>query len=247
MYRPRQPLGPPRVQLEAAWRRLPQEAVFSGLTAAWIHGLDLEPCDPIDVTIPKSKGITTRAGMVVRRSRLRTDEVVAREDFQITSVTRTLLDVSHRLALTDAVIVVDMALHAGLVNHTALQRSLATYSRTRGVKALRLVLGYAEPLTESPMETRLRMLLVLGGLPRPEAQVPLFDDSGRFLGRPDLYYSDARLAIEYDGVIHRDTLAEDNRRQNRLVAAGVRVLRFTAADIYNSRDSVVSLVRAHLA
>jgi len=67
-----------------------------------------------------------------------------------------------------------------------------------------------------------------------------------FLGRCDLYYPFARLALEYDGGSHRSTLAEDHRRQNRFVDAGIRFLRFTAGDIYNHRSSVVTLVRAAL-
>ena len=38
----------------------------------------------------------------------------------------------------------------------------------------------------------------------------------------------------------------DNRRQNRLLNAGFRLLRFTATDVYNTPDSVVALVRAAL-
>jgi len=94
-------------------------------------------------------------------------------------------------------------------------------------QALRLRLGrfdeLAEP-AESPMETRLRWLLIEAGLPRPEVQAKLS------FGRADLYYPAARLVIEYDGVNHRDRLVEDNRRQNLLINAGYRVLRFTAAD-----------------
>lgn len=89
----------------------------------------------------------------------------------------------------------------------------------------------------------MRMLLVSRGLPRPEAQVPIFDRFHRFLGRPDLYYREQRLGLEYDGATHRDSLAEDDRRQNRLLDAGVRLLRFTAGDIYNAPDLVVNLVR----
>ena len=96
------------------------------------------------------------------------------------------------------------------------------------------------------METRLRLLLVLAGLPRPEAQVPLHDDSGRFLGRPDLYYPAHRLGLEYDGSTHRDSLIQDNRRQNRLLNAGIRLLRFTATDLHRTPDSVVEQVRAAL-
>lgn len=95
------------------------------------------------------------------------------------------------------------------------------------------------------METRMRMLLVLRRLPRPEAQVPIYDGK-RFLGRVDLYYREARLALEYDGATHRDTLAEDDRRQNLLINAGIRLLRFTAADIYSTPDLVVAQVRTAL-
>ncbi len=89
------------------------------------------------------------------------------------------------------------------------------------------------------------MLFVLARLPRPEAQVPIYDGH-RFLGRVDLFYRDARLAIEYDGSTHKDSVAEDNRRQNLLLGAGIRLLRFTAGDIYNSPDVVVAQVRSAL-
>jgi very-short-patch-repair endonuclease len=47
----------------------------------------------------------------------------------------------------------------------------------------------------------------------------------------DVYYPLHRLALEYDGSSHRENLTGDNRRQNRMVDAGFRVLRFTAADV----------------
>ena len=93
------------------------------------------------------------------------------------------------------------------------------------------------------METRLRMLIVLAKLPRPQVQVSIHDDDGRFLGRPDLLYGSHRLAIEYDGGNHRERMVDDNRRQNRLVGAGYRLLRFTAADVYDKPDSVAIQVR----
>lgn len=91
------------------------------------------------------------------------------------------------------------------------------------------------------------MLLVIAGLPRPEVQVSIHDDQGRFLGRPDLLYPRQRLAIEYDGGNHRDRMVEDNRRQNGLVGAGYRLLRFTAADVYGTPDTVAMQVRHSLA
>jgi very-short-patch-repair endonuclease len=96
------------------------------------------------------------------------------------------------------------------------------------------------------METRLRMLLVLARLPRPDVQASIHDEQGRFLGRPDLLYRIQRLAIEYDGENHRDRLAEDNRRQNGLIGAGIRLLRFTAGDVYGTPDMVAMQVRRAL-
>lgn len=99
---------------------------------------------------------------------------------------------------------------------------------------------------ESPMETRLRWLLFQAGLPRPEVQANLRDGSARFVGRADLYFPAARLVLEFDGGNHRDRLVEDDRRQNALVNAGYRLLRFTAADIHGRPDVVVAQVREAL-
>jgi very-short-patch-repair endonuclease len=140
-----------------------------------------------------------------------------------------------------------MFLHAGLVSVAELQNYVAEHPRVKGVARLRRVLDLAEPKAESAMESRLRVLLVLAGLPRPEVQVSIHDELGRFLGRPDLLYSKQRLAIEYDGGNHRDRMVDDNRRQNGLVGAGFRLLRFTAADVYGTPDLVVMQVRHGIA
>ena len=128
-----------------------------------------------------------------------------------------------------------------------LRAYVAGHSKATGIARLRRVVDLAEQQAESPMETRLRMLLVIAGLPKPEVQVSVHDDRGRFLGRPDLLYPRQRLAIEYDGGTHRDRLVDDNRRQNGLVGAGYRLLRFTAADVYGTPDTVAMQVRHNLA
>ena len=112
---------------------------------------------------------------------------------------------------------------------------------------MRRVLEFAEAGAESPMETRLRMLLVLNGLPRPEVQVTIRDEAGSIIGRPDLFYREQRLGLEYDGETHRFSLVEDNRRQNRLLLADVRLLRFTGSDVLRRAEGVVIQVRNALA
>ena len=115
-----------------------------------------------------------------------------------------------------------------------------------GINGARRALEFAEPKSESPMESRLRMLLIGGGLPRPEAQVAVHDADGTFAGRLDLYYPDAQLGIEYDGENHRDRLTEDNRRQNRLQRVGVKLLRYSGPDLRERPEVILREVRGAL-
>jgi hypothetical protein len=237
----------PALALAAVQRRLPAGAAFSGRTAGWLHGLDLLPCDPTEVTIPPSRGVSALEGALVRRAELALGDVVERRGLPVTSALRTVTDIGRQQPLVEAVVAADMALHARLVDLASLSPFIAAHSRSKGIAQLRRVVDLAEPATESPMETRLRLLLVLAGLPRPQAQVALHDAGGRFLGRPDLYYPAQRLGLEYDGAGHRDSLVEDDRRQNRLLNAGHRLLRFTAADLHHTPGRVVAQVRDALA
>jgi Protein of unknown function (DUF559) len=208
-----------RWRLLVAWRsRLPPDAAFAGLTAAWLHRLHVDPCHPIEVVLPTSSGLRSRMGLVVHRSDLL--EVTTARGLPATTIERTFRDLGRRLPPVEILVLADQALRLRLGRFHEL----------------------AEP-AESPMETRLRWFLLESGLPKPEVQRDLRDAEGRFLGRADLYYPQTRLVIEYDGANHRDRLAEDNRRQNSLVNAGFRILRFTAAD---QPEVVTALVRRAL-
>jgi very-short-patch-repair endonuclease len=235
----------PMSMLRAASRRLPGEAAFSGLTAAWLHGLDVEPCAPIEVVAPRAIGLSARAGMRVHRS-LSQLQVVEVRGLRATALVQTIVDICARASLTEAVVVVDAALHARKLTISQLSSWALARPGRKGIQKLRRVISLAEPATESPMESRLRMVLVLGGLPKPKVQVPIHDREGRFVGRPDLYYEEAKLGIEFDGGAHRNALVADNRRQNALLNAGVTLLRFTSADVMRQPASIVRQVRALL-
>jgi hypothetical protein len=183
----------------------------------------------------------------VRRDALDESEVVVRRGLRTTSLLRTLSDIGRNLTLVEAVVMADLALHARLIKRSDLSKWVDQRAGRKGVGAMRHVLEFSEAGAESPMETRLRMLLVLNGLPRPEVQVTIRDEAGSVIGRPDLYYREHRLGLEYDGETHRASLVEDNRRQNRLLLADVRLLRFTGSDVLRRADSVVIQVRDALA
>ena len=214
-------------QLLQAWHRRLPSAIFTVRTAAWLHGLDVDPIRPIEVAVPASSGIRSRPGLTVRKSDIATSETIKLRGLPATTIQRTLLDVSRTLPEVEALIVLDAAVRKGLGR-------------------VNTPLGLLAETAESPMETRLRWLLLNAGLPRPIVQAKLHDARGREIARADLYYPDAKLVIEYDGTNHRDRLIDDNRRQNLLVDAGFQVLRFTAADLNQRPGTVAALVRAAL-
>lgn len=232
-----------RQGLNAVIERMPRGSVFSHLTAARLHGLEVASAGQVDVTVPADARLSARAGVQVHRARLDRTEVTRRGGLPVTSAIRTCLDLAREMPVVDAVAAVDMALHQKLVRLDDLQARLDPLAGRRGVRQARQAIELAEPRSESPMESRLRLILVDGGLARPEAQVTLRDGL-RFLGRADLYYPQARLCIEYDGGTHRESVGEDDVRQNRLVSAGYRVLRYTAADVYGHPDRIVAEVRS---
>jgi hypothetical protein len=210
-------------QLLHAWHRHLRNVVFTGLSAAWLHGFDVDPCHPVECAAARKSGTRSRRGIVVRHISLDAADVVSVRGLEATSPERTLSDLRKRLSRVEFLVVAD----------AALKRNLGRFDEL------------AEP-AESPMETRLRWVLIQAGLPKPEVQISLHDTEGRFVGRADLYYPQARLAIEYDGVNHRDRLVDDDRRQNDIIDAGYRLLRFTAADLAQRPDSISALVRRAL-
>ncbi len=237
---------------EDAWRRLvawkellPREAVFAGATAAWLMGLDLDPIHPVEAVVPPLSNVRTRPGLTVRRCQIAPRDVVTVRKLRTTNLLWTLADLCLRYPAVDALIAIDMALRARLTNAVALGRYAEKARGRAGAGRLRFLARLAAP-AESPMETRLRWLLIQARLPQPQVQTNLHDADGRFVGRADLYYPAARLVLEYDGGNHRDRLVQDDRRQNLLVNAGFRLLRFTATDIYGRPDVVQAQVRGAL-
>jgi very-short-patch-repair endonuclease len=225
-------------QLIGAWSRLlPRDVVFAGATAAWLWGLELSPIDPVEIIVPLTSGARSRRGLLAHRCEISPGDVVAVRGLRATGIHRTLCDLCIRADPVEALVAIDRAVRLGLADVADLASQ-----RRRGAHRLRSLARHAA-VAESPMETRLRWLLIQAGLPRPEVQVNLRDREQRFVGRADLYYPAARLIIEYDGGNHRERLVEDDRRQNLLTTGGFRLLRFTAPDIYESPEVVVAQVR----
>jgi uncharacterized protein DUF559 len=228
-----------------AWQlRLPPDAVFSGTSAAWLWRVGANPARPIEAIVPLTSGARSRPGLTVRRATLTPEDVTEIRGLRATTLERTLCDLCARMSEIDALIAIDMAVFTRQLTPMAIGRYADSVRGRPGARRMGRLALVAAP-AESPMETRLRWLLLEANLPTPAVQVDLSDTEGKFVGRADLYYPASRLIIEYDGLNHRDRLVEDNRRQNLLIRAGFTLLRFTASDL-DRPNVVASQVRALL-
>lgn len=208
---------------------LPPGVVVSGRTAAWIWGVDLRsrPWEPTEATAPRISTLGLRGGVIIRRAAMSDCDVVVVAGIPLTSPLRTAFDLARRPDLVTGVIALDALLHLRLIDAEELRDYIDEHPRWRGVRVAARALALSEPKAESPGETRLRLVLVAGGLPRPEAQIELYDPDGGFVARTDLGYREQQLGVEYDGAQHRDSLAEDMRRQNAIFALGWGLRRYT--------------------
>jgi very-short-patch-repair endonuclease len=236
------------VRISGAALLMPPAAVFSGRTAAHLHGASalMDRRTPVEVTVPSEVRFGPVAGLRVRRLRLLPSDVTVLGGRRCTTALRTAVDIARAEPLAEAVVALDVLLAAAIVGKGELRQAASELEVTRGTRKVQQAVALADARAESPPESRLRVLLALAGLPA----VPQFtvrDADGRFVARVDLAFPDHRLAIEYDGEWHaeRGQLTRDRRRLNRLTALGWRVLHVTAAQMRDP-EALVAAVRALL-
>jgi hypothetical protein len=234
----------------AATLLLDGRGAISGRSAAAVFGVDIRtPRAPVEVTVPGGMRRVQSRRLDVVRSALAPGDVQRWAGIRTTTPLRTAFDLARRPPLLEAVVAIDAVLAAKLVNREALGRIGAERERWPGVRQLRKVLVVCDPGAESPMESRLRLVLIAGRLPWPVTQHEVFAPDGSFVARLDLAYPRHRIGVEYEGDHHRDrsVFQRDLRRINALNACGWTVLRFGAADVYHRPREVIATVRAALA
>ncbi|WP_060711180.1 endonuclease domain-containing protein [Pseudonocardia sp. HH130629-09] len=138
-----------------------------------------------------------------------------------TSPLRTAFDLACRVGRTDAVIALDALARVGGHGPGEVLVLAAARPAVRGSRRVPGLVALADPLAESPMETRVRLALHDHGVRPPVLQHPV----GPY--RIDLAYPDLRFGVEYDGEHHLDgdRARADLRRQAFLTAQGWDILR----------------------
>ena len=166
----------------------------------------------------------------------------------VTSVDRTLFDLSTLVEEETLEAALESAFLKGLTSPGRLNRLLAQVERKPKALSRFIDQRTGDRPAESMLEIKQLRLLRKSPLPRPVQQYEIRSD-GTLIARVDFAYPDALLAIECDGYRYhsgRAAWGRDWSRANRLSALGWRLIRVTWDDIHNDPAGVVERISASL-
>ena len=224
--------------------------IVGGLSAAALYGAPLWRADLSEVTLirPNGTGSARTPGRRVRCSVLAPGDLARLHGVRITNPTRTMIDVARWCGWETAVVAAD-GLARKFPDAIPDDAALGRARNTAGIGAARAIVAGIDPRSESAGETLLRLMLLGGGLPAPDLQVEVYDESGKFVGRCDLGWPDHAVVLEFDGRIKYGSgdpavLVAEKIREDRLRACGVVVVRFVWADFHDRAGLLTRAQRA---
>jgi len=223
-------------------------AAASHWTAALLHGLVDRGRAVTHVTHPRAR--ESRRGLLCHRAVLPPVEVELVDGVPVTSVARTMLDLSAEGDQRELRTLLKRAEYKRLLRAPDVAAILARYPRRRGRRTLaRIAAGYAlgAGRTQSPLEDDFIEFCGRRGLPLPETNAPIW--AGGRARTVDGLWRAARLIVELDGrdAHARELAFEDDRERDRaLVADGWRPVRVTGAQLGAGGDSLEADLRAAL-
>jgi hypothetical protein len=179
-------------------------------------------------------------------------DVVSLHGLRVTAARRTVADILLSVDRLTGLAVVDSALYRGVLRTEGLGEVEALMAGRRGVIAAREILALADGRAESPLESRVRLRAIDGGVPPDDVQHPVVDRWGTTVGVGDLMWrrrSGRLLIAEADGAAPHSTptaVFRDRHRGNDLTASQADTVRFTWADTLRA-GYIPAVIRANLA
>ena len=162
---------------------------------------------------------------------------------KLTTVERTAFDLALSGHVRRAVANLDALAAATHFKNEDVRKRAQRHPRSRQIRRLDGVLELLDAGAESPQETRVRLLLMDNGFPRPATQIPVPGPDGFPRYYLDMGWEDVMVAVEYDGEHHRkDTPSyrKDIIRLEYIQSLGWIVVRIVAG---NRPREVVERVR----
>ena len=232
---------------------LPDGSAFAGATAVALlelpapRGAD-DPLEaPLRVAVPSGVVRPRLAGVdVVPQALSPLAAVVRRGGVPVLHPAWVWAERCADLPLVEAVALGDAVRRRSADLGEALRAVAALPGRAARDAALEALFLVRHPV-DSPMETRLRLLLRAAGVPEPVCGRPVLD-GGHEVARPDLSWPAVRVAVEYDGAHHltQRQRQRDLGRQRVLEDLGWRVVVVTAEDLLQRPGPTTALVERAL-
>ena len=231
----------------AAWLWSGKKAVVAGNSAAALLGAEwVDPHRPAELVSDRKRPPRL---IVTRNETLSAGEAALVGGVPVTSAARTAFDLGRRPGLVAAVIAMDSLARATGLIADDVEPLLTAHQGARGTKQLRRALPLVDAGAESPQETRTRLVLIRGGLPRPQTQIVVRNMWGAVVARIDMGWEQWLVGVEYDGPQHWTdprVRANDIERTAELERRGWRLVRVGADLLRNRPDVVVDRARRAL-
>jgi hypothetical protein len=188
-------------RIDGAWLRSGRNGVVAGVAASALHGAQWVDDDiPVELIWDNTR---PPPGIIARDERLDHDEITTVSCISVTTAARTAYDLGRHLPRGEAVARLDALMRATPFSMDDVLLLAKRHRRARGLKQLHAVLPLVDGGAASPQETRLRLLFIDAGFPRPTTQIPVVDGRGRLVRPVDMGWEDFMVAAEYDGDQHR--------------------------------------------
>jgi very-short-patch-repair endonuclease len=237
-----------RTRVEAVLLVHSGSAYASHASAGRIYGLPLPVLPEEHVTVQHRRD-RRRAGAVRHHLAAPGAAVRVLHGVRVSTPDRLFVELAEQLDLVDLVVAGDALVRWHRVDPAQLVAAAQGASGRVGRLARRAA-SLVRRDVDSPTESKLRMLLVLAGLPEPVVNHKVRWPDGEVRFRFDLSYPKIKVLVEYDGRQHRDDLDRwdaDLARRDWLDAEGWIVVPVVARGLYRRPDQTLARVRDALA
>jgi len=216
---------------QAAWLWSRRDGVIAGRSAAALHRAKW-----VDARLPAEVLPDNRRppmGIRTWSHSFGNDEIEVINGIRVTTPARTALDIACRYPVGKAVAAIDALARATHLKMADVELLAERYEGRRGIRNARAAIDLVDPGAESPRETWLRLLLIRAGFPRPQTQIPVYNEYGALIAVIDMGWEDIKVGADYEGEHHRASrrrMNNDIRRAEGVVEQGWIDVRVTVED-----------------
>jgi len=238
-----------RLRVQAAAETFEKPTIFARQSSASVWGIPIIGLNhPVQALTLKNDGGRSRAG-VRRHLAARADlKVVRLEGLLVTDRIRTVLDLAAFSPFAEAIVPLDHVMRPDLdrglpaVTKAELDAGIGSIYSAAAARRIRAATEFADPASGSAGESWSRALIHVAGFDVPVLQ-QRFSDAAGLVGYTDFYWKEFRVAGEFDGEekylkpgflngrTASQVVLEEKKRENRLRALGINVVRWDWADL----------------